>query len=594
MIDVKERNASSDELLRRVVVRPRPTPSQRLEEIEILGILGRRQQTCVHRRSTLPYPIEKGLGRFLPPLALKLVAVDYQDGLLERLNDEARGTEYENMTVVDTVLNAVTQPTHALTYSYASLALNNHFFLDHLKPLEGDAKNHQDKIDPGLLASIGTHYDSVARLKSVFSAVSLEADYAGYVWLVTDKSGRLAVVSTSGAESLVIQGRFVKSQDRPPTEMDMYTDDLPTSDPYYEDWLEETQTLDPQGAALDRVMAQVQADETGELAEAVLEEMGEVFPEVFREGKGLDSLDPDLLNRLLGVLESETVAETGTLPSEDSPIFGERHASPSDQNTDSPESTLPAEEYVPPSDWEDPPPPDFQEISELFPEEARWLFREGKGLDSLDPDMSNRLLGVPESEKAAETGTLPSEDSSIYGDDASPDSILPTEESIPPSDLLLPPTPDNPDQALVEDEEYEEDEDGLAIEEDEDELIEEDEEYDEEEEDEDEEYDEEEEAEGVEETEDENGERSPEEEQAYWDNKRQMLRAQVQQLKAEQKESLLDGIIYPLFCAPVHEHGWMSAGYGVLGQEEWLKQFWTVLDWEKVSTRYRAVTPRLQ
>ncbi len=42
------------------------------------------------------------------------------------------GTEYENMTVVDTVLNAVTHPTHALTYSYASLALNNHFFLDHL------------------------------------------------------------------------------------------------------------------------------------------------------------------------------------------------------------------------------------------------------------------------------------------------------------------------------------------------------------------------------------------------------------------------------------------------------------------------------
>lgn len=45
----------------------------------------------VHRRSTLPYPIEKGLGKFLPPPALKVVAVDYQDGLLERLNAEARG-----------------------------------------------------------------------------------------------------------------------------------------------------------------------------------------------------------------------------------------------------------------------------------------------------------------------------------------------------------------------------------------------------------------------------------------------------------------------------------------------------------------------
>lgn len=45
-------------------------------------------------------------------------------------------------------------------------------------------------------------------------------------------------------------------------------------------------------------------------------------------------------------------------------------------------------------------------------------------------------------------------------------------------------------------------------------------------------------------------------------------------------------VLYPLFCVSVHEHAWMSAGYGVWGKEEWLKNFWTVLDWAKVSESY--------
>ena len=45
-------------------------------------------------------------------------------------------------------------------------------------------------------------------------------------------------------------------------------------------------------------------------------------------------------------------------------------------------------------------------------------------------------------------------------------------------------------------------------------------------------------------------------------------------------------VIYPLFCLPVYEHAWMSAGFGVWGKEDWLKEFWTVLDWERVSKAY--------
>jgi len=45
----------------------------------------------LHERRALLYRIEDGLGDFLPPAALKVVAVDFQQGLLERLNDEVRG-----------------------------------------------------------------------------------------------------------------------------------------------------------------------------------------------------------------------------------------------------------------------------------------------------------------------------------------------------------------------------------------------------------------------------------------------------------------------------------------------------------------------
>jgi superoxide dismutase, Fe-Mn family len=48
-------------------------------------------------------------------------------------------------------------------------------------------------------------------------------------------------------------------------------------------------------------------------------------------------------------------------------------------------------------------------------------------------------------------------------------------------------------------------------------------------------------------------------------------------------------VLYPLFCISVHEHAWLSAGFGVWGKEEWLKKFWSVLDWKKVSNSYDTI-----
>jgi len=45
----------------------------------------------LHTLKPLPYPIERGLGKFLPPQALKVLQFEYQNGLLERLNEQIYG-----------------------------------------------------------------------------------------------------------------------------------------------------------------------------------------------------------------------------------------------------------------------------------------------------------------------------------------------------------------------------------------------------------------------------------------------------------------------------------------------------------------------
>ena len=105
----------------------------------------------IHTRIPLPYPIQGGLGKFLPPAALQTL-VEYQDGLLSRLNEEVRGTSINSTSlasmtlfhftadtkqenhscVVDTAVKYANQRKRTLAFNYAVLALNNSFFLNQL------------------------------------------------------------------------------------------------------------------------------------------------------------------------------------------------------------------------------------------------------------------------------------------------------------------------------------------------------------------------------------------------------------------------------------------------------------------------------
>ncbi|ESK93615.1 manganese superoxide dismutase [Moniliophthora roreri MCA 2997] len=162
---------------------------------------------ALHTPKPLKYRIEEGLGEFLPPAAYRTVAVEYQQGLLERLNEEARGTELEGMSVVDTIIKTAVERHRVLAFNYASLALNNNFFLEHLAPPPKETGDHQHKISVRLDGEIRKQHGSLAQLKSTFSAAALGMFTNGWVWLVTDPAGNLAVLPTFGPGTLLVRSR---------------------------------------------------------------------------------------------------------------------------------------------------------------------------------------------------------------------------------------------------------------------------------------------------------------------------------------------------------------------------------------------------
>ncbi|CAL1702066.1 unnamed protein product [Somion occarium] len=195
---------------------------------------------CLHSRKELSYPIEGGLGDFLPPAALKMIAVDYQQGLLDRLNDEVKNTEQENKSVVQTVIDTAVDPNKVLAFSYASEALNNSFFLECMKPPPVDDISRERSIGHELGTQIRTSFSSLEQLKSNVGATALGMFSSGWIWLACDQSGHLAVIPTFGAGTLLVRSqhlqlehyRTVVGEDlTPPSQRQKSPEELPESTP---------------------------------------------------------------------------------------------------------------------------------------------------------------------------------------------------------------------------------------------------------------------------------------------------------------------------------------------------------------------------
>ncbi|OCH94323.1 manganese and iron superoxide dismutase [Obba rivulosa] len=170
----------------------------------------------LHIRKELAYPIEQGLGDFLSPEALKMLAVDYQEGLLDRLNELVKNHDgMRSMSVVQTVIDAARDPNRVLEFNYACEALNNSFFLESLKPPKAGGPSNEEELTNNsspLSSEIRKEFASLEQFKSTFSAAVLGMFGPGWMWLVCDDKGRLAVYPTFGVGTLLVRSRQIQAR----------------------------------------------------------------------------------------------------------------------------------------------------------------------------------------------------------------------------------------------------------------------------------------------------------------------------------------------------------------------------------------------
>ncbi|KAL8279208.1 hypothetical protein RQP46_008464 [Phenoliferia psychrophenolica] len=160
----------------------------------------------LHSRVELPYSIDAGLGPFLSPAALKTVAVDWQQGVLDRLNEHVRA--HADHSVLETLKQTATDPSQTLAFNYASEALNNSFFLSTLT--KSDTPTPHPSRNSALSSAISrSSLESFPSLISHFSAhvSGLHPSSGAYVWLATDQSGNVGVLGTYAGGTLLVHQR---------------------------------------------------------------------------------------------------------------------------------------------------------------------------------------------------------------------------------------------------------------------------------------------------------------------------------------------------------------------------------------------------
>ena len=77
-------------------------------------------------------PGHGGATPFLSREAIHLIATVWRQGLLDRLNAQVKDTEFENLPIAETVLDAAQDPKYIGIFNYAAESLNTAFFLHNL------------------------------------------------------------------------------------------------------------------------------------------------------------------------------------------------------------------------------------------------------------------------------------------------------------------------------------------------------------------------------------------------------------------------------------------------------------------------------
>ncbi|WFD41530.1 superoxide dismutase [Malassezia psittaci] len=168
----------------------------------------------LHQLPPIASEVEQGCTPFLSKRTTNLLWTQWQAGLLQRLNEETKASE----SVVDTVIATARDRSQVLAFNYASLALNNSFFLHGLLPKDKQPNPEypQPSTHTGtiptfygktLASAIADQYGSLPQFKLAFASAAMGSVNNGFVWLVKDEHGRLGIIPTYGAGTILVQQR---------------------------------------------------------------------------------------------------------------------------------------------------------------------------------------------------------------------------------------------------------------------------------------------------------------------------------------------------------------------------------------------------
>ncbi|OLY79087.1 Superoxide dismutase [Fe] [Smittium mucronatum] len=149
----------------------------------------------IHALAPVPYVTDNGLEPLYSKETLNRLYNQRQKMLLEKVDELAKGTEFQSRTLKEIVTLTSTFPEHAALYNYASQAWNFDFFLQSLT----DRPHEPNMIVKGILAS---YFGSFEGFKTTFTMYAQGIFGNGWTWLAIDREGTLFIKNTYNGGSL--------------------------------------------------------------------------------------------------------------------------------------------------------------------------------------------------------------------------------------------------------------------------------------------------------------------------------------------------------------------------------------------------------
>lgn len=119
----------------------------------------------------------------------------HHQAYVTKLNELAKGTKFENMSLEDVIKNS-----EGPVFNNAAQIWNHTFYWNCLAPNAGGAPTGK------LAEKINATFGSFEKFKEQFTATAIGTFGSGWAWLVKDATGNLKLVSTSNAQLPMTQG----------------------------------------------------------------------------------------------------------------------------------------------------------------------------------------------------------------------------------------------------------------------------------------------------------------------------------------------------------------------------------------------------